>query len=601
MIIRNTMSLCMIIYCLLILSIYLIKRDRSNPITNKFIYLQLAVLVSLSYNFLAFNIFKYFDLDSNLPIILSRIYISTFIILFYALEVYIFEGIFRVSVSLFTKGKKNLVSYGLAFVSLFGIVGALSFPTVFEWDGMYSFNFYGVASYTVYVICIGFHIFNFIYYLINKSKLNLPFKDFFPVILIPFMFIAASILSLFWSYSFLEMAIVLMISLIYFKYEKPDERLQGVLETSIIDLKKASRFKTDFLSSTSHELKTPLNSIIYIIKSTMDMKYLSSREKMDLEDMLYCSNSLIETIDNLLLMSKLEHKNYVFARSVYNIRNDVNDLPVLTKIHNRKNDINFFLEIENRVPDLLYGERELVYTIINNALDFSNRYIEKGTISLKLGWVYKNNCSSLTVEINNVCSECGNIYSHIDDNMVEIYDSVNNADFGINLACILTKKLNGKIDFDYENGIHNSIFFTLPQVANQEQYNIDEVRFDGKNALVVDDAEINIKVATKQLEALGFEVTACRSGTEALSLCENYKYDYVFLDINMPNMNGEETLSKLKELGDFKSKVIAVTADDGINSSKKYSDEGFNEYIVKPFKKNDLVSKLVKVNDEEAE
>ncbi len=591
----------MIIYCVLILSIYLIKRDRSNPITNKFILLQLAVLVSLSYNFFAFNLFKYFSIDSKIPVFLSRIYISTFIILFYALEIYIYEGIFRVSVSPFSKGKKSYVSYALAFACLFGLIGALTFPTKFEWDGMYAFNFYGIASYTAYAVCIGFHIFNFIYYLIYRKKLNVSFKDFGPVILIPFMFIGASILSLFWSYSFLEMAIVLMISLIYFKYEKPDERLQNVLEGSIIDLKKASRFKSDFLSSTSHELKTPLNSIIYIIKNTMEMDHLSGSDKNDLEDMLYCSNFLLETINNLLLMSKLEHKNFVFSRSVYNIRNDVNDLPVLTKIRNRKNDINFFLEIEDDVPDLLYGEKELVYTIINNALDFSNRYIEKGTISLKLGWVFKNNCSSLTVEINNVCAECGNIYSHLDDSLVEIYDSVNNADFGINLAYILTKKLNGKIDFSYENGIHNSIFFTLPQVANQEQYNIDEVRFDGKNALVVDDAEINIKVATKQLEALGFDVTSCKSGIEAIDLCENYKYDYIFLDINMPNMNGEETLSKLKEKSDFKSRVIAVTADDGVNSSKKYYDEGFNEYIVKPFKKNDLVSKLVKVSDEEAQ
>ena len=106
--------------------------------------------------------------------------------------------------------------------------------------------------------------------------------------------------------------------------------------------------------------------------------------------------------------------------------------------------------------------------------------------------------------------------------------------------------------------------------------------------LVVDDSKINIKVAQKMLEHEDVEVDTALSGSECLEKIRNNNYDIIFMDIMMPEMDGVETFRRLKEIPEFKSGVVALTADAKTGAREKYLGLGFDGYIAKPINLEEL-------------
>lgn len=107
---------------------------------------------------------------------------------------------------------------------------------------------------------------------------------------------------------------------------------------------------------------------------------------------------------------------------------------------------------------------------------------------------------------------------------------------------------------------------------------------------------LNVKVAEKALAGLDLNIDTCTSGKEVISkILAKEEYDVILMDIMMPLMSGEETLKKLQEITNFTTPVIAVTADAVAGSEEKYLNAGFIDYIAKPFNKNELQEKIIKV------
>ena len=256
------------------------------------------------------------------------------------------------------------------------------------------------------------------------------------------------------------------------------------------------------------------------------------------------------------------------------------------------NGINFFVYIDPNVPDLIYGEKEAIRLIINNVLTFALNYVKSGSLTLKISWDEESDKGSqLVLEVENVEEGIGNLYKNIDNLSVSIFDCVQNSDFGLGLASILTNKLNGKIDLEIEEN-RNNIIFNIPHTIGVKMQNFDNVSYEGKKVLVVDDVNLNLKIANNVFSSLNIACDLANSGSECIEFVKNNIYDYIFLDIMMPNLNGEETLKKLKEIDGFNVPVIALTADDVPDAEKKYLEKGFSGFIIKPFTKSDIVNVL---------
>ena len=140
-----------------------------------------------------------------------------------------------------------------------------------------------------------------------------------------------------------------------------------------------------------------------------------------------------------------------------------------------------------------------------------------------------------------------------------------------------------------------SIDLSRKNTFNDNVNNTDAL-YNNKNILIVDDNKLNIKVARRALKAFNLNIDEAYDGIECLNLIKAGKhYDLILMDIMMPNMNGETCMRYLKQIDNFNVPVIALTADAVAGSRERYLSLGFNDYIAKPFTKNEIKEKLDKI------
>jgi CheY-like chemotaxis protein len=292
------------------------------------------------------------------------------------------------------------------------------------------------------------------------------------------------------------------------------------------------------------------------------------------------------------MINKIEDDKTTFNKTNYNIKTEIKTLPFVEKMRIDPNGINFFIYIDPGVPDLIYGEKEIVRLIINNVLTYALNYVKSGSLTLKISWNEETSSGTgLVIEVENIEEGIGDLYTNIDNLSVSIFDCVQNSDFGLGLASILTNKIGGNIEYEAEEN-RNNIMFNIPHTIGVKMENFDNISYAGKKALIVDDVNLNLKIANNVFSSLNIECDLVASGYECIEHVKQSSYDYIFLDIMMPNLNGEETLKKLKEIEGFNIPVIALTADDTANANEKYKEKGFSGFIVKPFTKSDIVNVL---------
>ena len=165
--------------------------------------------------------------------------------------------------------------------------------------------------------------------------------------------------------------------------------------------------------------------------------------------------------------------------------------------------------------------------------------------------------------------------------------------------------MGGKINVNSTFGKGSLFVVQIPQKISKMTKPKDEEEiknkafredYKGMKVLVVDDNQLNIKVAERALSLLNFTIDSALSGQECLDkIKKGEKYDVILLDIMMPEMSGETTFKKLQKLDGFDIPVVALTADAVSGAKEKYLDEGFDGYIAKPFTRDQIKEKLDKI------
>ena len=180
--------------------------------------------------------------------------------------------------------------------------------------------------------------------------------------------------------------------------------------------------------------------------------------------------------------------------------------------------------------------------------------------------------------------------------------SINSDSLGLSVTKKLVELMKGKISVKSVYGEGSTFMIELPQkiskleepeVTEEIQDISNEGSFKGKKVLIVDDNKLNIKVAAKALSFLEIDPETALSGKEALDKIKTNNYDLVLMDIMMPEMSGDKCLLRIREDG-YKMPVIALTADAVSGAREKYLSIGFDDYIAKPFTKDEIKEKLSK-------
>ena len=263
------------------------------------------------------------------------------------------------------------------------------------------------------------------------------------------------------------------------------------------------------------------------------------------------------------------------------------------------------------MPYELLGDKPHIKQIINNLVSNAIKYTKEGFIEVSAKCINRNNTCTiiLTVQDSGIGIKEENIkklFTKFERLDVEKNTTTEGTGLGLAITKKLVELMGGKINVSSQYGSGSIFMVTIPQkiskineeLTNTQKLNlginVKNVDCSNKSILVVDDNKLNIKVARRSIEALGFKnIDECYNGQECLDKIKNGNYyDVILMDIMMPIMSGETCIKELKQIPNFDTPVIALTADAVAGSEEKYKSEGFIDYIAKPFSKDQIKEKL---------
>ena len=400
---------------------------------------------------------------------------------------------------------------------------------------------------------------------------------------------------------FANIALLLMM----FTIENPDLKMIQELEEARKRADNANKAKSDFLSSMSHEIRTPLNAIVGLSEDMKDRDVCPDIMKEDLNDIIDASHTLLEIVGNIMDINKIESEKMEIVEVSYNFKEEISSLARVQSIRIKDKKIDYKINISDDIPYELIGDKQHVKEIINNLLSNAIKYTDEGIVAMNITCFNNNDICNLEIEVYDTGrgikkEDLKRLYNKFDRLDVEKNSTIEGTGLGLAITKKLVELLHGTINVESEYGKGTKFNVIIPQkignnTSKDEQVITNNIiDYSDKKILIVDDNKLNIKVAKRNIEDLNFkEIDECYNGLECLEKIKNgKKYDIILMDIMMPIMDGEQVLKELKNIKDFDTPIIALTADAIAGSDEKYKNEGFVDYVSKPFNKDTIKLKI---------
>lgn len=369
---------------------------------------------------------------------------------------------------------------------------------------------------------------------------------------------------------------------------------------------KASLAKAQFLSTITHELRTPLYAVTGLTHLLLE-EDPKPHQKEHLNSLKFSGEYLLSLINNILDLNKLEANKVEVEKTTFNLKKRANDVLVALKksADDRKNNLHF--EFDESIPSKLLGDPLKLSQILINLLGNSLKFTQNGDIYLRIKKV----------------SETGdrvNIHFEIEDNGVgiskkkqkSIFETFSQASLQINrkfggtgLGLSIVKNLlelmGSKIQLESQLGKGSKFWFDVNFAISEEVqeninpnniiYDVDYTALENREILVVEDNKINQMITKKILEKNKMKCLVADNGVEAIKLVKEHAFDVVLMDIHMPGISGIEATQEIRKFNK-QLPIIALTAVTIDENLDDFYKAGFNEIIPKPFKTEEFFEKI---------
>ena len=355
----------------------------------------------------------------------------------------------------------------------------------------------------------------------------------------------------------------------------------------------ANKAKTDFLSTMSHDIRTPMNAIIGL--TAIAEKNLGDKEstKESLRKISLAGNHLLTLINDILDISKVESGKLNLSPLTFSIVETVENLVNISQPMIKEKNLEFSFHINKMEKEYLYADQLRLNQIYINILSNAIKYTEPGG-SVRVDMSEEDSPKSGCVRLTYVVADTGiGMSPEFVENMYQPFlrqvDSRVNSIEGTGLGLAITKQMvdlmGGTIECQSEQGKGTTFTVVLDiPVADRQR---DEMKLDPVNVLIVDDDEITLKTTADTLVSFGASAEQAGSGKEALGKIEqHYKsgkdYDIIIVDWKMPDIDGVETIRRIRSEIDAKIPILLISAYDRSDVEEKAKEAGANGIVNKP-------------------
>ncbi|NRT72704.1 ATP-binding protein [Clostridium beijerinckii] len=385
------------------------------------------------------------------------------------------------------------------------------------------------------------------------------------------------------------------------------ERTNTELKHAKIEAEKANEAKSEFLANMSHEIRTPLNAVIgfsELLKNAIK----DEKHKSYIETINVAGNSLLTIINDILDLSKIEAGRIELQYNPLKLSNIFREIKHMFRQKAKSKNIEFVIDIQKDFNDYILLDEVRIRQILLNLVGNAVKFTDKGYVKLSLKGTISKNKSSVDFRISVDDTGIG-IAEGEREKIFEAFKQVSGQSIkkfgGTGLGLSITKKLTemmqGKIFVESIEGKGSTFyveFYNVPIAATEELPEdtstayFNKYNFSNEKILVVDDIETNRFLLEELLSKASLKVITAKNGLEAIEVFEQDKPDLAIIDLVMPDMDGAQLSSKLKENPEFCCIPIialsASTSQDVPNGCK------FDDYLMKPASAEQLFSKISK-------
>ena len=401
-----------------------------------------------------------------------------------------------------------------------------------------------------------------------------------------------------------------MCNLLFLQDISEQKNQELALESAKRTAEESAEFKSQFLANMSHEIRTPMNAIIGFTELLAQTK-LDTEQREFVNIIKTSEEDLMIIINDILDLSKIQAGKMELREEPIQLADLFSKIVKLHTNRAKKREIKLSLTIDKEVPEVLLTDETRLTQILNNLISNAIKFTEKGGVSIHVNCIKKTkNHANIQLKVKDSgigipeerLASIFNEFSQVDSSLQRQYSGT-----GLGLAIVtqMTKLMGGNIraestlgqgstfiiDFKFKLGI-------TEQLINNNVKN--ELEWASKNTLkllIVEDNEVNVLLAKRVLKDLNLELKIAENGKIAIELVKTFLPDLIFMDIQMPIMDGYESAKQIRTFSQVP--IFAMSAHVLEEERNKCTSVGMNGFIPKPFKKHEIIEVLASIHPSE--